>query len=255
MKFIDTHTHLFLPEFEDDRDQVLENARAEGVNSLLLPNVDSSTLDQLDKLVNNYPEMCFPVVGLHPTSVNENYKEELQIVEKYISQNKIYAIGEIGMDLYWDKTFIAEQKEAFIYQINLAKKHSLPVVIHARESFDEIFDIIKEINDEKLKGVFHAFTGNKEQAEQIVEWGFYIGIGGIVTFKNAGLDKVVKDIDLKNIVLETDSPYLAPVPKRGKRNESSYIKYIAQKIAEIKGVSLQDVADITTQNAEKLFNL
>ena len=255
MQFIDTHTHLFLPEFDSDRDQVIANAIENGVDKLLLPNVDSTTIDDLNNLVKKYPNNCFPMIGLHPTSVKDNYLDELKIVETYLKNQKIYAIGEIGIDLYWDKTFLKEQEKAFRYQIDLAKEYKLPIVIHARNSFDEIFKIMNEVNSENLTGVFHAFTGDEKQAERIVEWGFKIGIGGIVTFKNSGLDKVVYNIDINHIVLETDSPYLPPVPKRGKRNESAYIKYIAEKIAEIKNISLEEVAKITSRNAKQLFRL
>ena len=255
MQFIDTHTHLFLPEFDSDRDQVIINAQENGVEKVLLPNVDGSTTEHLLNLVTKYPDFCFPMIGLHPTSVKRNYKEELKNIESWLDKRKFYAIGEIGIDLYWEKSFKTQQEEAFRYQIDLAKKHNLPIVIHARESFDEIFRIMDEVMDEKLNGVFHAFTGNVTQANRIIEWGFKIGIGGIVTFKNSGLDKVVNNIDINHIVLETDSPYLAPVPKRGKRNESAFVLYIAQKIAEIKNISLKEVAQTTTYNAKQLFKL
>ena len=195
------------------------------------------------------------MIGLHPTSVNGNYTDELKLVEDHLETGRYVAVGEIGIDLYWDKTFKEQQEKAFRYQIDLAKKYKLPIVIHARDSFDEIFKIMDDVIDENLSGVFHAFTGNEKQAERVVEWGFKIGIGGIVTFKNSGLDKVVNNIDINHIVLETDSPYLAPVPKRGKRNESAYIVYIAQKIAEIKNIPLDVVAQITTNNAKQLFKL
>ena len=255
MRLIDTHTHLFLPEFNDDRDQVIENAKQNGVEKVILPNVDSTTIKDLENMVRKYPDFCYPLMGLHPTSVKENFENELELVANYIAQNKVYGIGEIGIDLYWDKTFQQQQEKAFRYQINLAKQNNLPIVIHARDSFDEIFKIMHQEIDENLKGIFHAFTGSPKQAKQIQEWGFYIGIGGIVTFKNAGLDQVVNTIDISHVVLETDSPYLAPVPKRGKRNESAYLKYIAEKIAEIKGLSIDDVAEITTINAKKVFNI
>lgn len=255
MQLIDTHTHIFLPEFNDDRDQVINYARENGVNQVLLPNVDSTTSESLLKLADQYPDFCLPMMGLHPTSVDENFQDELTKVEDWLEKRKFYAIGEIGVDLYWDKTYKLQQEEAFLHQINLAKKYKLPIVIHARESFNEIFKIVEKEKDDNLNGVFHAFTGNEKQADQIVEWGFKIGIGGIVTFKNAGLDKVVNNIDINHIVLETDSPYLAPVPKRGKRNESAYIVYIAQKIAEIKNISVEEVARITTNNARQLFRL
>ncbi|MFC2104214.1 TatD family hydrolase [Bacteroidota bacterium] len=255
MQLIDTHTHIFLQEFDSDRDQVIANARKNAVKKVLLPNVDGSTIDQLLTLVSKYPDFCYPMMGLHPTSVKENYKEELNSIENWLTLRKFYAIGEIGIDLYWDKSFKIEQEEAFRYQIDLAKHNNLPIVIHARESFNEIFNIMNEVVDDKLTGVFHAFTGNENQSKQIIEWGFKIGICGIVTFKNAGLDQVVHNIDINHIVLETDSPYLAPVPMRGKRNESAYIFYIAEKIAEIKNISIDEVAQVTTKNAKQLFRL
>ena len=255
MRLIDTHTHLFLPEFDTDRDQVISNAVENGVEKIFLPNVDQSTISGLEKMVKKYPDFCFPLMGLHPTSVNENFMDEIKEVENFIQNNKVYGIGEIGIDLYWDKTYKNEQEEAFRYQIDLAKRNNLPIVIHARDSFDEIFNVMNDVMDENLSGIFHAFTGNKKQAKQIVEWGFCVGIGGIVTFKNSGLDKIVNTIDINHIVLETDSPYLAPVPKRGKRNESAYIKFIAEKIAEIKDIPVVDVAEITTRNAEKVFKV
>jgi TatD DNase family protein len=255
MQLIDTHTHLFLPEFDLDRDKVIENARESGVEKVLLPNVDDSTTLQLINLADKYPDFCFPMMGLHPTSVKENFRAELEKVENWLEKRKFYAIGEIGIDLYWDKTFKNEQEAAFRYQIDLAKKYNLPIIIHARESFDEIFRIMDDVIDEKLSGIFHAFTGNEAQAEKVIDWGFKIGIGGIVTFKNAGLDKIVNNIDINHIVLETDSPYLAPVPKRGKRNESAYVLYIAQRIADVKNITLEEVAEITTKNAKQLFKL
>lgn len=255
MQFIDTHTHLFLPEFDQDRDQVIKNAIDHNVQKMLLPNVDSTTINPLMELIQKYPLNCFPMMGVHPTSVRADYEKELDIVESWLEKEKFIAIGEIGMDLYWDKTFQKQQEEVFRRQLNLAKKYNLPVVIHARESFDEIFKIIDEEVDDRLTGVFHAFTGTVEQANQIIEWGFMMGIGGIVTFKNAGLDKVVRNIDINHIVLETDAPYLAPVPKRGKRNQSAYIRHIAEKIALIKEISIEKVANITTDNAKQLFRL
>jgi TatD DNase family protein len=255
MQLIDTHTHIFLPEFDDDRNQIVKKAQEKGVCQVLLPNVDSTTSSSLLSLADKYPDFCLPMMGLHPTSVDENYQDELKKVENWLAQRKFYAIGEIGIDLYWDKTYKSQQEEAFLHQIILAKKYNLPIVIHARESFNEIFKIVEKEMDDNLTGVFHAFTGNEKQADQIVDWGFKIGIGGIVTFKNAGLDKVVNNIDINHIVLETDSPYLAPVPKRGKRNESAYIVYIAQKIAEIKNMTVEEVARITTNNAKHVFSL
>lgn len=255
MVFIDTHTHLFLPEFDNDRKQVIENAILHGVDKMLLPNVDSTTVTSLFDVCRQYPKNCYPMIGLHPTSVKESFKTDIQYIESILEIEKVKAIGEIGIDLYWDKTFLKQQQEAFICQINLAKKYDLPIVIHARESFNEIFDIIKLHLDNKLKGVFHAFTGDIAQAKQIIGWGFKLGIGGIVTFKNSGLDKIVEQIDLNHIVLETDSPYLPPVPFRGKRNESAYLVKVAEKIAQIKNCSVEEVAEKTTINAKRLFNL
>jgi len=238
-----------------DRDQVIANAKNAGVEKVLLPNVDSHTILPLLELSSKYPDFCLPMIGLHPTSVNENFEQELEMVESWLKKQKFYAIGEIGIDLYWDKTFLKQQEEVFKYQIKLAKKYDLPIIIHARDSFDEIFNIVEREIDSSLKGIFHAFTGNLEQAKQIIDWGFFIGIGGIVTFKNSHLRDVIKKIDINHLVLETDSPYLAPVPYRGKRNESAYIQIIAQKIAEIKEISLDEVAQITTSNAKKRFKI
>ena len=255
MHFIDTHTHLFLPEFDTDRNQVIENAIRNNVYKFLLPNVDNHTINPLLDLCNQFPDNCYPMVGLHPTSVKENYKSDLEKIESLLNHQKFIAIGETGIDLYWDKTFFDQQQDAFIFQINLAKKNKLPIVIHARNSFNEIFSILESRIDENLTGVFHAFTGTLEQAEQIINWGFLLGIGGIVTFKNSGLDRIVEHIDLNHIVLESDSPYLAPVPHRGKRNESAYIVNVAEKIAEIKKCPLSEVAEKTTFNAKQLFKL
>jgi TatD DNase family protein len=254
MFLTDTHTHLYLEEFISDQADVIQRAIAQNVKSMLLPNIDSSSIDSLLKLSDQFPENCFPMMGLHPTSVKENYEEELVRVEKWIEKRKFYAIGETGIDLYWDKTFGEEQKTSFRHQIGLAKKYNLPIVIHMRNSFDEIYIILKEEYLPNLRGVFHCFTGNLEQAYKIFELGFKIGIGGVVTFKNSGLDKVLEKINLNHVILETDSPFLAPVPFRGKRNESSYLKIIAKKIAQIKNKSVEEIAEITTANAKQLFN-
>ena len=256
MILIDTHSHLFLEQFDEDRAEVVQNAIDNGVQKIFLPDIDSSHTASVLQMAKDFPGICFPMIGLHPTSVKENYKEELAHVEKMLATEKYYGIGETGIDLYWDKTFLKEQIEVFRFQINLAKQSGLPLIIHSRESFDEIFSVIDEMNDEKLKGIFHSFTGNKAQAEKILSYkGFKIGIGGIVTFKNSKLPEVVKEIGLENLVLETDAPYLAPTPKRGKRNESAYLKYTAEKIAEIYNVSLDTVAKKTSENALKLFNI
>ena len=255
MKFIDTHAHLYLDQFKDDLDEVINNAINEGVDKLFLPNIDSGTIDVMNDLVAKFPNNCFPMIGLHPSDVKENYKEELAIVEREAKTGKYIAIGEIGIDLYWDKTFLAQQQEAFAFQLELAKSMGLPVAIHARDSFDEIFEVLDTHNDDTLKGVLHCFTGNLEQANRVINYGgFKLGIGGVATFKNGGLDKVIPHVDLKHLVLETDSPFLAPTPYRGKRNESKYIPIIADKIAQFQGVKIEQVAEVTTQNALELFS-
>ena len=253
MIFTDTHTHLYLKEFDDDRDQTIQRAIKAGVKYMLLPNINSGTAKPMLDVCRNYPSNIFPMMGLHPTDVKDNYLEELGRIEEYLVKDKFYAIGEIGMDLFWDKTFIEEQKIALRAQIGFAKKYHLPIVLHSRDSFDEIFEIIDDTIDENLTGVFHCFTGTVEQAQKITGWGFLLGIGGVLTFKNSGLDKVIKNIPLHHIVLETDSPFLAPKPYRGKRNESAYLIYVAEKLAEIKNVSIGEVAEQTTLNAMKLF--
>ncbi len=255
MILVDTHSHIYLNEFDNDREQVIKNAFNNNVTKILLPNIDSSSVVPLLKLVKDYPYNFFPMIGLHPTSVKSNYLEELENVELWLKKEKFYAIGETGIDLYWDKTFKNQQIDAFEKQIELAIKHDLPVVIHARNSFEMIYDIVKNYKNSKLRGVFHCFTGDIEQAEKIISLGFKLGIGGIVTFKNSGLDNVVQKIDLKNIILETDSPYLSPAPKRGKRNESANIIYIAEKIAQLQNVTINKVAEETTQNAKEIFNI
>jgi TatD DNase family protein len=254
MLLIDTHTHLYLEEFDTDRNEMVERAIDSGVQKMLLPNIDSGSINGLMSLCKTFPENCLPMMGLHPTSVKENFEEELKIVDEWLERKKFIAIGETGIDLYWDKTHQNEQEIAFIHQINLAKKNKLPIVIHSRNSFDELFTVLEEHNSPDLTGVFHCFSGNLDQAEKIIEMGFYLGIGGVITFKNSGLDKVIDELALDRIILETDAPFLAPVPFRGKRNESAYIKIVAEKIAEIKNVNLESVAEITSANAAHLFN-
>lgn len=223
------------------------------ITRLFLPNVDSSSITMVSELVSEYPQNCFAMLGLHPCDVKENFKTELETIKQAITTHKIVAIGEIGIDLYWDKATLGIQQEAFLIQISWAKELNLPIVIHCRDAFNEVYELLQSVKDEKLRGIFHCFSGTKEQADLMVDMGFYLGIGGVVTYKNAGLDKVVEQLDLDNIVLETDSPYLTPVPFRGKPNESSYLVYIAQKIAEIKGVSIETVAEITTKNSMHVF--
>ena len=255
MNIIDTHAHLYLKQFNEDIDQVIQRANENGVKKFIFPAIDSSHFNEMQSLKNKYPDDIHLMSGLHPTSVKENYKEELEFVVDSINKYHYVAIGEIGIDLYWDKTYLKQQQEAFRVQIKLAVEHNLPIVIHCREAFDEIFEILNEENCNNLRGIFHCFTGTNDQAEKAVSLGFLLGIGGVVTFKNGGIDKFLDQIDLKHIVLETDSPYLAPVPYRGKRNESSYIIHVLEKLSEIYGISKEKIADYTTKNAEKLFKL
>jgi TatD DNase family protein len=236
--------------------QAIETAISAGVGKFFLPNIDQYSIAGMKKLQQDYPEHCYPMMGLHPCSVKENVEEELAIVEKELESTNYIAVGEIGIDLYWDKSFLKEQQTAFRRQIQWAKAKKLPIVIHCREAFDEILSILDELNDDNLFGVFHCFTGSLEQAKHILNYGnFKLGIGGVLTFKNAGLDKVIKEVSIENLVLETDAPYLAPAPFRGKRNESSYLVHIAEKLAEIYELSLLEVAEITTKNANDIFQL
>ncbi len=251
--FVDTHSHIYSEEFSSDRNEVIERAKNAGIKRIVLPNIDSSTIKPMLDLADSAPSLFTPLIGLHPTSVKEDFRKELQIMEYWLNKRKFRGIGEIGIDLYWDKTFLNEQTEAFIIQIGWAKKLRIPIVIHVRDSFQEVMEVIIHEKDESLIGVFHSFTGNIDQAQQVIELGFKIGVGGIVTFKNSGMDAVVKEIGLKHIVLETDSPWLAPVPHRGRRNESAYITAIASKIASIYQTSIEDVARSTTLNAQQLF--
>lgn len=255
MHLIDTHSHIYLSAFDSDRDEAIKRAVDKQVKTILLPNIDVKSIKAMHKLVETYPHICFPMIGLHATSVKEDYIEQLTKLKEQLEQNSYMAVGEIGIDLYWDKTFIKEQTEALLTQFQWAIDYHLPVVIHARESFNELFEAIRQFNHPNLTGVFHAFTGNREQGEKIIALGFKLGVGGIVTFKNAGLAEVIKELPMEALVLETDSPFLAPVPRRGKRNESSYLVYIAEKLSEIKGISLEEVAAITTMNAKELFGL
>jgi len=252
---IDTHSHIYLPEFDADRDSMLKRAENDGVKLVLMPAVDYETHSAMLEVENQDPKKCFSMMGLHPCSVKKRYKQELKIVEEYFEKRRFVAVGETGLDFYWDRTFTKEQYESFQTQIELAKKYNIPVVIHSRSSTDECIKVIKENQQGNLKGVFHCFSGNEKQAKEIIELGFYLGIGGVVTFKNSGLDKVMVDIDMKNVVLETDAPYLAPVPFRGKRNECSYLKYVVEKLSEIKNVAKEEIANITTKNAKELFNI
>ncbi|HEY9113584.1 MAG TPA: TatD family hydrolase [Bacteroidales bacterium] len=253
--FVDTHTHLYLENFDEDRKQVVEKAIELGVKYMLLPNIDSDSFDDMESLHHLFPKNCLAMMGLHPTSVKENYETELHKVEQEISTGKYIAVGEIGIDLYWDKSFEEQQKDAFRRQLKLAKKYKLPVSIHTRDAFEQIYTIVKEELTDGLKGVFHCFTGTAEEAKQIMETGFKMGIGGVLTFKNSKLQEVIKSVPMEYLVLETDAPFLTPTPFRGKRNESAYIPLIAQKLAEIKGISLEEVAAKTTENAVDVFQI
>lgn len=250
---IDTHCHLYLDDFDMDRPAIIERANTESVGRFYLPAIDSSIITRMLKMEEDYPGQCFAMMGLHPCSVKENFEEELQIAEQWLARRKFAAIGETGLDFYWDKTFTAQQYIAFRTQVGWAKKYKIPVVIHSRQSTPECIDVIKEMHDASLTGIFHCFGGSLEEARQITELGFYLGIGGVLTYKNSGLAAVIEKLPLDNIVVETDAPYLTPVPFRGKRNESAYLKYVVQKIAEVKKISVEEAAAITTFNAQKLF--
>lgn len=255
MQFIDTHTHIYLKEFDEDRSEIIERAKRNGINEILLPNIDSSTTQAMFDLSEQYAQ-CYPMVGLHPGSVKANWEEELTKLQLFLTKDKVVAVGEIGMDLYWDQTYIEEQRLAFRQQIQWAKDNQLPIVIHARDAFDEIFEILDDVIDDRLTGVFHCFTGTVAQAQKIMTYpGFYMGIGGVVTYKKAAMHEVLDKVPLEKLMLETDAPYLSPVPYRGKRNEPSYLVHSAEKLADIHGVTLKELAEITTKNARKLFGL
>jgi len=257
MNFIDTHTHLFASEFDNDIDIVIKNALDNGISKMLLPNIDSTTTTKMLQLCHKYPKICYPMIGLHPCSVKkDNLEKEISHVEQMLSQNKFIAIGEIGLDLYWDKSTLDLQKIVFESQIELAKKHHLPIVIHVRDSFNEAIKIVERLNDDNLSGVFHCFTGNVKEAERIINLNkFYLGIGGVVTFKNGGINKIINQVSLDSIILETDSPYLTPSPFRGLRNESKYLLNIANKMADLYNVDVKEIAKKTTKNAIDLFHL
>lgn len=255
MNITDTHTHLYSEAFDEDRSQVVERAIAQGVKRFFIPAIDSTYTDSMLKLESAYPENIFLMTGLHPTHVKAHYEQELEHVRDLLGQRKFYAIGEIGIDLYWDKTFLRQQQEAFKKQIHLAKEYQLPIVIHCREAFNEVFEILEEEKGEDLRGIFHCFTGTLEQAKQAISYNMKLGIGGVVTFKNGKIDTFLNQISLNDIVLETDSPYLAPVPYRGKRNESSYIVNVLDKVAAIYEREAKEVAQITTRNSEEVFGV
>ena len=251
----DTHTHLYSEEFDQDRNEMIQRAIDAGVSRFFIPAIDSTCTEAMYDLERNYPDTIFLMMGLHPTYVKDNYREELQHVENELARRKFYAIGEIGIDLYWDKTHLPQQRIAFKRQIQLAKHYKLPIVIHCREAFDEIFEILEEEKSVDLFGIFHCFSGTYEQALQAISYNMKLGIGGVVTFKNGKIDQFLNQIDLKHIVLETDSPYLAPVPFRGKRNESSYILNVVEKLAQIYSLSANEIAAITTENSKAIFGI
>lgn len=251
-KFIDTHSHSYLEHFNEDRDEMILRAKNAGLEAILLPGIDKSSYQTLMELANAYPDFCYPMIGLHPTSVKGNYQEELEFVESKLSTDNVIAVGEIGIDLYWDKTFLKEQIDAFSIQIDWAEKYNLPFIIHSRDSFDEVFEVL-EAKKRSFNGVFHAFSGSVEFAQKAINLGFKLGIGGVVTYKKSGLAEVIQQIGPDHLVLETDAPYLPPVPHRGKRNESAFVIHTAQKLSEICGLSIGEVAQITTKNARQVF--
>lgn len=250
---VDTHCHLYLDEFKNDIAEVIKRAEVEGVHKFYLPGIDSTEIENMLLLETMFPGKCMAMMGLHPCYVKENYLEEIALVKTWLEKRKFAAVGEIGLDFYWDKTFVAQQYEAFRLQIELSLQYNLPIVIHTREAMQECIDVVKEYRSSGIKGIFHCFGGTVDNANEIIDAGFYLGIGGVLTYKKSGLAEVLDKIDLKHIVLETDSPYLTPVPFRGKRNESSYLKFVIEKLAEIKKVSIEEVAAVTTANAEKIF--
>jgi len=255
MVLIDTHAHIYAEEFVNDRQEMIDRVRVSGVNKVLMPGIDSTTHAEMLKLEDSYPGLCLAMMGLHPCSVKENYLDELAIVESHLEARKFVAIGEIGLDFYWDLSFKEQQFAAFHRQTALARQYGLPIVIHSRNSTDECIELVSSHQDGRLKGVFHCFSGTVSQAKQIIDLGFFLGIGGVLTFKNAGLDRVMEEIDLRAVVLETDSPYLAPVPYRGKRNEPAYTSYVAEKLALVKKLDIAEIASITTANAQELFGV
>jgi len=252
--WIDTHAHLYADEFDTDRAEMMQRAEQNAIGKIFMPNIDHTSIDGMLDLEQKYPTICYPMMGLHPCYVKKDFEKELYLVENWLNKRKFSAVGEMGTDLYWDKTFWDQQVEAFTIQVGLAKKHSLPIVVHCRESMDETIALVEKLQDGKLTGVFHCFTGSKEQAEKLIKLGFYLGIGGVATFKKGGMENVLPHIPVDKIVLETDTPYLAPTPHRGKRNEPAYIPLIAQRVAELKNSTLADVQKATTQNALKLFS-
>lgn len=255
MIITDTHTHLYSEAFDEDRSEMIKRALAQNVSRFFIPAIDSTYTESMLQLEKDFPQNIFLMMGLHPTHVKDNYKDELKHVEEMLEKRKFYAVGEIGIDLYWDKTTLGIQQEAFKHQIHLAKKYKLPIVIHCREAFDEIFEVLESEKSDDLFGIFHCFTGTLEQANRAIGYNMKLGIGGVATFKNGKIDQFLNKINLKHIVLETDSPYLAPVPYRGKRNESLYIIKVLEKLSTIYGISLEEISRITTKNSEDVFKV
>lgn len=255
MQLIDTHIHLYANEFDDDREELIRQAVEQDVQYFMMPNIDSSSKDAMMQLADQYEDQCFPMMGLHPCSVKENFRKELKTVENELKKGLYYGVGEIGLDLHWDLKFVKEQEEALKIQLQWAAETNLPVAIHSRESTAQIIEIIQTLKLQNLKGIFHCFTGTVEQAKTIIDLGFHLGIGGVLTYKNSGLDKTLAEIDLKHLVLETDAPYLPPTPHRGKRNLPAYLFLIAEKLASVKNVSLEKVAEVTSENAIELFEI
>ncbi|MDQ3292263.1 MAG: TatD family hydrolase [Bacteroidota bacterium] len=255
MELIDSHAHIYATEFKNDRAEVIRKAQEAGVIQILMPNVDHTSTDSLLQTETDYPGFCLPMMGLHPCSVKKDFQKELYQVEDWLGKRSFTAIGETGIDLYWDKTFLSQQKEALLVQLEWAKKYKLPIVLHTRDSFEETYELVAAAQDGNLTGVFHCFSGTPEQAQRVIDLKFYMGIGGVSTFKNGGLDALLPQVPLEHLLLETDCPYLAPVPYRGKRNEPAYLPLIAQRIADIKQVAVEEVASATTRNTRNLFNL
>ncbi|MBL7874290.1 MAG: TatD family hydrolase [Cyclobacteriaceae bacterium] len=252
--WVDTHAHIYSKEFDSDRDDVLRQCLDLGISKIFMPNIDHTSVDAMLEVEHAHPDQCISMMGLHPCSVKRGFERELYKIEEWLAKRKFAAIGEMGTDLYWDKSLWEEQAEAFVIQTNWAKQYKLPLVIHCRESIDQTIELLTPLADQNLKGVFHCFSGTYEQAKKITDLGFYLGLGGVSTFKNGGLDLVIPNLDLDNLVLETDCPYLAPVPHRGKRNSSEYIPLIAARIAELKKISISELQSLTTSNALRLFN-
>lgn len=255
MILTDTHTHIYSEAFDEDRSEMMQRAIDAGISRFFIPAIDASFIPSMLQLKSNFPDQVYLMAGLHPTHVKENYLEELEAARQMMEEHRVYGVGETGMDLYWDKTFVVEQQEAFRTQIGWAKERGLPVIIHCRDAFDEIFEILEDEKDDHLFGIFHCFTGTAEHAQKAIDCNLKLGIGGVLTFKNGKIDTFLADFPIDNMVLETDAPYLAPVPYRGKRNEEVYLLKVAEKMAEVYGISVEEVARITTQNSREVFGI